>query len=291
MRKSFLKLLVLILVTVYAGADTKSFLWKVEGGKKVSWLLGSVHVMKKDVYPLPEKMVKAFDSTDKLVVEANISPEKAQSMAMLTLSKCSYKDGTTLKDVLDDETEELLEARLKKSGMSMALFPNYKPWFVAMTVLQIELQKCGFDPSLGIDRFFLDRAKDKKEIIELEGVEYQLNLFDGFSKEEQCAFLKYSLMDESSTAEGMDKLVAMWKSGDTDGMNKYMTEVKSKHSELEDVYTKLIDTRNEEMVDKLRMMFKRSSKSYFVVVGAAHMIGKNGIVELLKKKGFKVTRF
>ncbi len=290
-RKTIFSLFIVILLTTYTNAGTKSFLWKVEGGKKTSWLLGSVHVMKKSVYPLPSAMVEAFDSSDILAVEADISPEKAAGMAKLMFSKCMYTDGTTLKDVLDDETEALLEKRLKTLNMSIAMFPNYKPWFVAMSILQMELAKNGFNPALGIDRFFIDRAKGKKEILELEGVEYQLNLFDSFDRDKQSAFLKYSLMDESSTAEGIEKLVTMWKTGDVDGMNQFLNETRDRHSGLEEIYSKLIEERNLEMAVKLDKILKKEVKSYFVVVGAAHMIGKQGVVELLRKRGYKVTRF
>jgi len=298
-RKKFFIILILTwfsLVTVYSrektGSTGKSCLWQVEstGTAGKSYLLGSVHFLKKEHYPLKKVIEEAFVQTDVLAVEADISGDKLAKAGPMLLQKGIYAGEETLKANISEKTFQLVRNKLKEMGMDIAGFQKFKPWMVAMTIEGMELMKLGFNPNYGIDKYFLDKASTsgKKEIVELEGIEYQVKLFESFSKEDNEKFLLSAVM-EAYQLEEIDAMVNAWVSGDTEKMERLFIQDIQKYPGLKSVYKKILDDRNEKMVEKIISYFK-TGKKYFIVVGAAHMVGEKGIIRLMKEKGFKVEQ-
>jgi uncharacterized protein YbaP (TraB family) len=267
----------------------KSFLWQVEGTAGKSYLLGSIHLLKEENYPLKKAIEDAFTQTDVLAVEADVSDKNLANQGMMLLQKGMYQGEESLKNNLSEKTYQMTEKKLKDLGMDIEGFQKFKPWMVAMTISSLELIKLGYKPNLGIDKYFLEKAAGKKEIAELEGLEFQINLFEGFSKEENDNFLASAIIDAEQTSKEIGTLVKAWTSGDIEQAEKSISENIHKYPELEAVYKKLLDIRNENMVEKI-VSYLKSDKKYFVIAGAAHMIGKRGIVQLLSEKGFTVTQ-
>ncbi|HLP58007.1 MAG TPA: TraB/GumN family protein, partial [Candidatus Deferrimicrobium sp.] len=245
--------------------------------------------LKKEHYPLKKIIEDSFALSDVLAVEADVSSKKMAQEGMMILQKGMYKDEETLKKNLSENTYQLAEKKLKELGMDIQGFQKFKPWMVAMTISSLELMKLNFDPNYGIDKYFLEKAADKKEIAELEGLEYQLNLFEGFSKEEMDKFLLSTIIEADQTGKEIEILVDAWLTGNTEKAEKSITENIHKYPELDAMYKKILDTRNENMVEKITSYLK-SNKKYFIIAGAAHMVGKKGIVQLLQDKGFTVTQ-
>jgi uncharacterized protein YbaP (TraB family) len=283
------------------GSTTPSFLWQVES-KAIktattpkSYLLGSIHFLKKEHYPLKKVIEEAFDQADVLAVEVDISSDKIAKAGMMLMQKGMYSGEETLKANISEKTFQLARDKLKELGMDISGFQTFKPWMVAMSIINMELMKLGFNPNYGIDKYFLDKVSEstsapgKKEIVELEGVEYQVKLFESFSKEEGEKFLLSSVMEANQWEKELDNLVNAWSTGDTEKMEQLLTQNIQKYPELNDLYKKLLDDRNEKMVEKI-ISYLKTGKTYFIVVGAAHMVGKKGIVQLLKEKGLKVKQ-
>jgi uncharacterized protein YbaP (TraB family) len=294
-KKSFIALLIIwvSLVSVYgqekADSTGKSFLWQVEGTAGKSYLLGSVHLLKKEHYPLKKPIEDAFAQTDVIAVEADVSGEKMMKDGMKILQKGMYQDEETLKNNISEKTYQLAEKKLEELGMNIEGLQKFKPWMVAMTITSMGLVKMGFNPNYGIDKYFLDRAVGKKEIAELEGLEFQMKLFDGMSKEENDKFLLSSILEVDRMEKEMDKLISAWIDGDVERLETFFTENIQKYPELKNLYKKMLDGRNERMVEKI-VTYLKSGKKYLIVVGAGHMVGKKGIVQLLKNKGIKVEQ-
>lgn len=267
----------------------KSFLWQVKGTAGKSYLLGSIHLLKEENYPLKKAIEDAFTQTDVLAVEADVSDKNLANQGMMLLQKGMYQGEESLKNNLSEKTYQMAEKKLKDLGMDIEGFQKFKPWMVAMTISSLELIKLGYKPNLGIDKYFLEKAVGKKEIAELEGMEFQINLFEGFSKEENDKFLASTIIEAEQTSKEIETLVKAWTSGDIEQAEKSISENIHKYPELEAVYKKLLDIRNENMVEKI-VSYLKSDKKYFIIAGAAHMIGKKGIVQLLSEKGFTVTQ-
>ncbi len=275
----------------------KIFLWQLDYQTNKSYILGSVHFLKKEMYPLPIKIEEAFEQSDVLVVEADISAANMPRLLRLTMEKGMYTGEETLKQNLSEKTYRLTETVFKNNGIDIAFYHKFKPWFLALTISGIELMKMGYNPNFGVDKYFIDRVSaapvdktsPRKEILELEGIAFQIDLFDCFSKEENDNFLFYSLQEIFQYRKEIDNLVAAWRSGDVAEMEQLLTINLDKFSELTPMYEKFIDDRNVTMTEKI-IHFLKTDKMYFIMVGAAHLIGNQGILRLLEQKGVSVSQ-
>lgn len=272
-----------------SGAGEKSFLWKVRAKTATVFILGSVHLAKPDIYPLPRKIEESFDKSAVLALEAD--PAKAQDTALLQrmLAAATYAKGGTLKEHLSMENFELARREIEQLGLPMESFTNTKPWFLAMSIETLEFLRLGYDPANGIDVYFAEKAAGKKQIVELESFDYQIRLLNGFSDREQELFLLYTLKDLATLHDGIEELMAAWNSGDTKTMEGLVTRTLSESPELRPIFDKIFYKRNREMTASIEQLLK-GKESVFVVVGAAHLVGKEGIIELLRGKGFTVEQ-
>ncbi len=290
---SFLLLLITLipLASAHAGnnsSDQKGFLWKVQSKTGTAYVVGSIHAYKSELYPLPNKMEDAFDKSDTLAVEANVNEIKPESM-MTMINGALYQDRSTLEKHLSRETYEMTVQKLKELGLPLEIFQNTKPWFVALTLTSMELQKLGLDPEYGIDNYFLKKAENRKRVVELESIEYQVNLLSGFSDAEQELFLVSTLKDLDLLKKEINTILTAWNTGDTKTMESFVSKSLQDDPRMLPIYKKLVFERNKNMASKIEG-YLRTKEQYFVVVGAAHLTGKDGIIEILKRKGYIVEQ-
>ncbi len=267
--------------------DKKNFLWKVQSNTATVYLLGSVHFMRKDVYPLDSKIEDAFKKSNILVVEANIN-DAAKTDVQRLMANAYYPDSDTLDRHVSRETYDLIKKETERLGIPIQMINKQKTWIIALTLSSLELLKLGFTPTDGIDMHFLSRAGGKR-IIELESVDYQIRLLSSFSDREQELFLLYTLKELKTIRHEMEQLLHTWKSGDTKGMELLISKGNSGDAQLAPIYEKLIYERNRRMTSHIEE-FLKTRETYFVVVGAAHLIGDKGIVRALKDKGYSVEQ-
>lgn len=273
----------------YAEKKQKCFLWKVESKSGTVYLLGSIHVAKEGLYPLNEKIERAFNNSEALAVEVNINDEEILNNQLSIMKKAVYPDNETLKQNLSSQTYELLKVKLKQFSLPIEALEQYKPWYLATILEGLELQKLGYDANYGIDIHFLRRAQGVKEVLELESWDYQINLFDSFSKQEQELFLSYTLKDMDELEKTVDEVLDLWLKGDAKTMETLLFEQGVDEQELASLFEKLFYERNRKMCVKIEE-FLKTYKDYFVIVGAGHLVGKQGMIELLKEKGYFVEQ-
>jgi len=288
----FLFLITIILLSsVHAGnnsSDQKGFLWKVQSKTGTAYIIGSIHAYKSELYPLPKKMEDVFDKSDALAVEANVNEAKPESM-MTMINGALYNDRTMLEKHLSRETYEMTIQKLKELGLPLEIFQNTKPWFVALTLTSMELQKLGLSPEYGIDNYFLKKAENRKRVVELESIDYQVNLLNSFSDAEQELFLVSAFSDLELLKGEINEILKAWNQGDTKTMESFVSKSLQDDARMLPVYEKLIFNRNKNIASKIEGYLK-TKEHYFVVVGAAHLVGKDGIIEILKKKGYLVEQ-
>jgi hypothetical protein len=262
----------------YKVTEMGHFLWKAESQTAKVYLLGSIHLAKPDMYPLPDFVEKAFDESDALVVEINT--ENVNPMDMM--AKAMYGDKRTLKNELSEETYNKLAKMFDENKIMPFVYNRMKPWFAVMMVLTMELAKAGYEKDLGIDKYFMDKAKDKKDILELESLDFQVNLFDNELEQFQEQFVKYSLMDQENMINEVDELVRLWKTNNVDEMERIVLQEVEQNEEFKPLMNKMYGERNNNMLKKIEG-YLQTDKTYFVVVGSAHLVGEKGIVKMLKK--------
>jgi len=266
----------------------KSFLWKIRSKTNTVYLLGSLHFFKKDLYPLSERIGNAFDQSEILVVEANVNDIKKVDIQKL-MSRALYPDEDGLERHVSPEIYQRIVKETAGLGIPLDLLNRQRPWFLAMTLIALESLKLGFDPNLGIDKYFLSKAEGGKMILELESLEDQLDLLSGFSDQDQELFLLYTLKDLQVMEQDLAQLTQAWSSGDSRAVEVILTRGILEDKRLSFIFGKLVYERNKKMVSKIEE-FLRTKENYFVVVGAGHLVGDRGIVQILKEKGYLVEQ-
>lgn len=267
----------------------KSFLWEVKSPTATVYLLGSIHFMKQDMYPLNPTIEDAFDQSDCLVVEVNSATIDPNKMQNEIVRKGMYQGDKTVKDDLSDDVYEMLKTHLEKNSIPIDNFMKFKPGMIVMTLASIQLMKLGFSLEYGIDFHFIQKAQGKKPILELETMEEQLTLLLDSSLNDDL-IVTNSILEWEKTGEAMDQTISLWEDGNADQMaNLIIEEPLKENPELFPVYQKFFFDRNKKMTNKIEG-FLETEQIYFVVVGSGHLIGEKGIIRLLEKAGYLVNQ-
>jgi uncharacterized protein YbaP (TraB family) len=279
--------LLLALLTGELSAQEKSFLWRVNSDQNRVYILGSIHLLKNEAYPLKKTIEDAFEQTKKLVLEIDLGAANPQKLQQMMLQKSISMDGSVLHQNVSSETYEAVAKRAKELGIDIRMLSPFKPWVIAMMMAASKLQKLGFDPSLGIDRYLADRAKQiDKPTAGLETAEFQLDLFDHFSAKEQELLLRQSMDEMDHVERNVTAIVQAWTSGDVGAVEKHLLVGMRDYPEI---HRKVIDDRNLRWLPQIENLLSRGENA-LIVVGAAHLVGKNGVIELLKNRGYRVEQ-
>ena len=262
----------------------KSFLWKIQSNTATVYLLGSIHFLKAEAYPLNPAIEAAYDLSDILVVEANVNDIGKLNLTTF-MDKAFYQGEDLLQKHISQETYRSVKKETAALGLPLEMIEKQKPWFLALSLQAMELLKSGYDPRYGVDAYFLSKATGRKRILELESLDEQIDLLAGFSDGEQESFLVYTLENLRSAGTQADAMAQAWASGDAPALESILNKSAAENSTLSPVYEKLINHRNAKMTSRIEG-YLTSRETYFVIVGAAHLVGREGIVERLKAKGY-----
>lgn len=286
--------LVLVLSVVLAVAATAAeplYLWRIEGKDAVVHMTGSIHVGTPDFFPLPGPIDEAFEKADVLAVEVDVTdPAVQQQVGMMLMQKALLPGDETLMTQLNDVTAARLQKWAEARGLPLAMYSKFKPGIVAMVLTLEEYKNAGYDPELGVDKHFLDRARAAGKPIEpLETVEDQLDIFLQVSDTLDDLMID-EMMDQLDRLDAIFKeMVALWQAGDAEGMDAFMAEQTGDEPEMVALYRRLLDDRNVAMADKLDAYLK-GDRDVFVAVGAGHFGGGMGLIKLMEDKGWDVQQ-
>ncbi len=262
-------------------------LWKVQGASNVVYLLGSVHLLKESDYPLAAPIESAFSNAQVAVFETDIGELQSMGVQLKMLSKATLPEGETLKDQLSAGTYASLSKHAEDAGLPLAMFAQMKPVMVVVMLEVMELQKLGLNPELGLDQHFFNKARDRgNQIVPLETVDFQIGLVTDFSREEEELLVKSTLEEIDDTKKLFDEMHTAWKTGNGPQLEKLLNDAMR---DSPGIFKRLVTDRSRSWVPKIEELL-RGSKNAIVIVGAGHLVGAEGVVELLKKNGWKVTQ-
>ena len=278
----------LTMTPVLAQAPAKHFLWSVNApGAPPSYLMGSIHVLTADYYPLSERIEKAFASSTVLIVEADVDDMTNPMTLMSLMGKAMLPDGKTLDQVITADLHTAVMEQADKAGVPRAAIQRFKPWMAALVLTAPVMQAAGFKPEHGVDKHFFDRAKQAgTERRALETVAYQFDRMDQMTPAQQEGLLRGTLEDLESQTTNVKSMAAAWASGDTAAMEKLLLPAMKASPEI---YARLLVERNANWVESVETCVKQKT-SCFVVVGAAHLVGPDSLVAMLQKKGYAVEQ-
>ncbi|MCF6192749.1 MAG: TraB/GumN family protein [Kangiellaceae bacterium] len=275
-----------LLTTGFSNADNgKPDLWKVEKNGVTSYLFGSIHIGSENMYPLSSIVTNAYTNADHLAVEIDLKPGEEMKMVPL-VQKYGLDLTKPIEQRLSPEGLVIYQKACKERALPCAQFAPFRGWLLSAQLTVLQMQKLGYKEELGIDKHFLNMAhKANKSVISLESAQMQFELLGGLDQETQEIMLIQSLQ---ATTEDIEALFAAWQTGDDKAMLE-MFQQGADNPKIKAMYLKLFDKRNIKMAKKIDHNAS-AKKSLFVVVGAGHIIGKNGLVDLLTKDGFKATQ-
>jgi uncharacterized protein YbaP (TraB family) len=266
-------------------ANDRLLFWEVKTPSGTTWLLGSMHLARPDVYPLRREITAAFESSDNLVVEVDIGGANQLEIQQRMLEMGTYPPGKSIVDDLSPQTWKALQVRLEASGLPAFMMVQLKPGLVITTLTTMEMMKLGLSPEYGIDKHFLGLARGYKPIVEMESIDQQIGLLLDFPKPD--LLVRQTLFQMDSLEASMQQLISSWKSGDAEALRRLVIDDElSNHPEFRPLQERMFDQRNRAMVDRIVQLQKRGGDQ-FVVVGAGHLLGDQGIIALLQKRGQK----
>lgn len=266
-----------------ARADGSS-VWAVQGPRNTVYLAGSVHALPKDHAQFSPQLQLAYDASDVIVMEVDLDDLDPLEAVQFLAANGTLPASQTLADVIGDDKFATVANLARSVDLPEMAIQRLEPWAAAMVLTQFALLKTGFDPQLGIDMQITDRARgDGKPIEGLETIGEQLVIFDSRSQQEQISFLLDAANDVPKMQGDLDRLITAWRTGDMRALEK---EFQKERAQAPALYDELLGARNRKWLPKIEALFEED-RNYLVVVGTLHFVGRDGLLELLKRAGRK----
>ena len=264
-----------------------SSLWQIQkNGELEGYLVGSIHVMKQEVYPLTPVFREGFTEADLVVFETNLDEVRSQSVSLIEMGM--YQDGTTLQQTLPPETYNKVETLASSLGIPMSALNQMEPWLASQLITMQLLQQAGYSPLYGIDLYFYKQAQQEdKPYMGLETPREQFQFFDELPTKTQIAFLTHSIEQTQAKIQEVDEIVAIWKQGDMTGLEEMLLD--PMEEDFPEIYQALIVERNQTWMPEIIELL-REDEVPFIVVGTAHLVGDRGLIKQIQAKGYTLKQ-
>lgn len=268
-------------------AHAEAPVWAVRGAHNTVYLAGSVHLLRSQDAALPAAFNRAYADADELVMEIDLDdldPAAAQSWM---LEHGMFSDDKTLSDVIGTKRYQRVEQEGNRLGLPVEALQQLEPWLVAMTLAQLQYMKLGFDPEQGVEKQLQRKAMaDHKDITGLETLQEQLGLLANMPPDEQAKFLDLTLEEMHEMEGETETLLSAWRSGNAAKLGSLLSD---EYKVAPALYRTLVADRNKRWMPQIEKLLK-SDKDYLVVVGALHLVGNGGLLELTKARGFEAKQ-
>lgn len=286
--KKLLTLFSAVLLLSLPAVQAETSVWQVTKGEQRLYIAGTVHLLPPEQFPLPQEFSQAYSQADALVFETDVRELETAKGMQLLMQHAMYSDGRSLSQVLSADTYQQLRQYAKTQGVDLAPLNQFKPDFVLLTLMQVALQKAGMAGE-GVDMHFLKQAvADNKPMLFLETVEQQLGMLLNISAENEDAFVTQNLQQLSELEVELTKIIAAWRSGDTDTMAELaMAFTDTPEGKL--FYDALLVQRNKNWLPQLEKMLA-TPEVELVLVGALHLAGEANVLQLLREQGYSITQ-
>ncbi len=281
-------LLVLVGIVDVAAAPPEPLLWRSEGTTGTVWLLGSFHMLQPTDYPLDARVEAAYTQADRLVFEVDPG-EMTDPQTLQAIQKMArFEDGRTLRGVISRRTANRLRRFLGGSEVAMTSADAFKPWYMGLNIAVGSMLTMGLDPKLGLDQHFMQRAqRDDKSVSGLETAVEQIGALDRAPLAEQEYTLVEALGPAAKQRERILQMHALWRAGDAAGLEALVNEDMREHTPR--MHELLAGERNQRWLPQV-LERTRTPGNTLVVVGSMHLLGDDGLVELLRRKGVRIER-
>ena len=268
-------------------AHAASPVWVIHGDHNTVYLAGSVHLLKANDSALPAAFERAYSGSQTLVMELDLAKVDQTAAAAWMLQNGMLPEGKTLRQVVGDARYQRLSTEAERLGLPLEVLGQLQPWVLGLQLTELEYTKEGFDPEAGVEQQLEHRAQsDGKPTAGLETLDQQLGFFQTLTIEQQNKFLDLTLDDLHEVDTEFQQVVGAWRRGDADKLAALLSQ---EYKEFPALYQLLVTQRNRSWEPQIQR-YLHDSHNYFVVVGALHLVGQGGLLELLRKDGFKIEQ-
>jgi uncharacterized protein YbaP (TraB family) len=288
--RKYLYLILLISIGLFPSTSySKSSVWKVSKDDNYFYLGGTVHILNASDHPLPKEFFHAYENSDKLIFETNISESKTPEAQQKFLYAMLFKSGRTLSDDLNPKTFQDLKSFLTSRQIPIANFAQFRPWAVALTISVLEYQRIGMVPEYGVEEYFNKQAAlDNKQLGHLESLDEQISFISSMESIDPNLLINYTLRDLETLSELSNFLNNSWRTGDIEAFTTHSLIVQMK-AEFPDLYNTLITNRNTNWMSDI-LTLNSNELIEFVLVGTLHLNGEDGLLNQLKIAGYEITQ-
>jgi len=285
--------LILCIALIAAPAQAQPALWQVSASSSHGklYLFGSIHFGSERLYPLPEVVAEAFNESDALAVEIDLSAIDASEAARLLRLNGRLPLGDTIGNSLEPQLWVSLQQTSDQLNLPIEALERMQPWLIAVQLTAAQVRRNGFSEGFGIDRHFLTLASHPaapKPVIELETFSEQTSLFSALNHEQQLEFLTQTLEELTSSQDMLGSIIAAWQVGDERRLESLIVDAFDEQGSR-DLYQRIFVDRNARMQARLTPYIEQG-KTIFVVVGAGHVIGTDGLKQRFLEQGFEVKQ-
>lgn len=268
-------------------AESQSSVFKVCAKHDCFYLAGTVHILPHQAYPLPSVFEQAYQASSVLLFEAEIPADDDVQAQQAMLSTMRYQDGSTLSSRLSPAVRQQLILALRRYDLPLAPFEQYHAGFIATQLTLLEAKRVGLD-DIGVDSYFEKKAKvDHKPRRYLETLDFQLQLIKNLGDGREAEFIEAALVELAQTEASLKEIIQAWRRGSLDDIEQAV--LIPTQSQDPTSYELLFVKRNQQWLPKLQQLFGNQDTE-LVLVGAGHLAGLQGLVHLLKAKGYQVTQ-
>ena len=287
MRRAFAALSILLIVSVARGDNEPAMVWLAEGDTNRVYLMGSIHALREQDHPLPDIVDAVYDEAERLVMEIDMDDIDPFSALQFLMQNGVLTGDSTLEDVMGAEMYAQAQAAAAELDIPMEMLEKSEPWLAAMTVQEMIMMRVGFKAEFGIEMYLMAKATaDGKSITGLETVEQQLGFLDNLSTDTQSRWLLQTIEEGGRMEMLIDEMVAAWRAGDVQFLEQELLLEMDAYPELHNAI--LVD-RNKNWIGPIIDLLD-DRDDYLVIVGAAHLVGSNGVPDLLSKQGVRIKQ-
>jgi uncharacterized protein YbaP (TraB family) len=265
-------------------AHAGSPVWAIHGEHNTVYLAGSVHLLKAGDSALPTAFDRAYAESQRLIMELDLGKIDATEAASWMTEHGTLPEGSNLRKAIGDERYRRVSSEATRLGLPMEMVDQLAPWVLGLQLMEMQYAQLGFDSKAGVEEQLEHRAQtDGKPTSGLETVSEQLSIFETLSPEEQAKFLDLVVTEMHDVDSDTRAVITAWRAGDA---AKLASLLGDEYKSFPALYRTLVSDRNRRWVPQIESLLK-DKNNYFVVVGALHLVGNGGLLELLRKDGFK----
>jgi uncharacterized protein len=270
-------------LTAHAGSPV----WAIQGDHNTVYLAGSVHLLKANDAALPAAFDRAYAGSRTLVMELDLGKLDPLAAAGWMMDHGTLPAGSNLRKAIGDERYRRVAAEAERLGLPMEMADQFAPWVLGLQLMELQYAQLGFDSQSGVEQQLEQRAQtDGKPTTGLETLAQQLGLFEALSPEEQARFLDLVVTEMHDVGSDTQAVVTAWRAGDAAKLASLLSE---EYKSFPALYRALVTDRNRRWVPQIEKLLK-AQDNYFVVVGALHLVGDGGLLELMRRDGFKTEQ-